>query len=93
MRSHNSDAVDVLGFFERRHADDAAGFVPYDEFIRRPAALSADRNTPIAIHCHRRNVSAIAAPELAALGFSDIVDLDGGMNAWVPSGRTLIRTP
>ena len=38
-------------------------------------------------------MSAIAAPALAALGYTHIIELRGGMEAWKASGRTLLTTP
>jgi phage shock protein E len=66
--------------------------IPYDQIAEHVGALPADRSTPLAIYCRSGNMSAIAAPVLAGLGFTDIVELRGGMNAWVSSGRTLITT-
>jgi rhodanese-related sulfurtransferase len=34
-------------------------------------------------------MSAIAVSTLKALGYTNIVELSGGYNAWVQSGRTL----
>ena len=36
------------------------------------------------------NMSATAAETLAAMGYSDIVDLRGGMEAWQAAGRDLL---
>ena len=36
-----------------------------------------------------RNMSAEAAQTLSAMGYTDIVELDGGMRAWSESGRPL----
>jgi rhodanese-related sulfurtransferase len=36
------------------------------------------------------NMSAIAGRELLALGYTDVIELDGGMQAWQASGRTLL---
>ena len=35
-------------------------------------------------------MSATAAETLAAMGYSDIVDLRGGMEAWQAAGRDLL---
>ena len=35
-------------------------------------------------------MSTIAAQSLSRLGYDDIVELDGGMQAWEQSGRGLI---
>jgi rhodanese-related sulfurtransferase len=66
--------------------------IPYTEIAQRESELPADRGTPMAIYCRSGFMSAIAAPELAALGFTDVVELSGGMDAWRASGLTLITT-
>ncbi len=67
--------------------------IPYNEVAQRAAELPANRATTLAIYCRTGNMSAIAAPTLAALGYSHIVELKGGMQAWQASGRTLLMTP
>lgn len=64
--------------------------LPYDQVADRAGELPADRATPLAIYCMSGNMSAIAGRELLALGYTDIVELDGGMQAWRSSGRTLL---
>lgn len=66
--------------------------IPYDAIAAHVAELPTDRITPLAIYCRSGSMSAAAAPELAALGFTDIVELRGGMDAWVADGRTLLLT-
>ncbi len=67
--------------------------IPYDQIQQQVAALPADRATPLAVYCRSGNMSAIAVQTLAGLGFVDIVELRGGMDAWRASGRTLLMTP
>ncbi len=57
--------------------------------IAESSDLPADRSTPLAIYCRSGNMSAAAVDDLEALGFNDIVELEGGFNAWVASGRPL----
>lgn len=57
--------------------------------ITESSDLPADRSTPLAIYCRSGNMSAAAVDDLEALGFNDIVELEGGFNAWVASGRPL----
>jgi rhodanese-related sulfurtransferase len=64
--------------------------LPYDQVQARAADLPADRATPLAIYCMSGNMSAIAGRELVALGYTDVIELDGGMRAWQASGRTLL---
>ena len=66
--------------------------IPYNQIAQHADELPADRSTPLAIYCRSGNMSAIAAPVLAAMGYTHIVELRGGMQAWVADGRDLITT-
>lgn len=52
--------------------------------------LPVNKSTPILVYCRSGHMSGIAAQELARLGYTNITDLAGGMNAWTASGRTLV---
>lgn len=67
--------------------------IPYDRVGSGAAGLPADRSTPLAIYCRTGPMSAAAAGELARLGYRDVVELGGGMQAWAASGRPLSATP
>jgi rhodanese-related sulfurtransferase len=67
--------------------------IPYNQIAQQAAELPANRGTTLAIYCRSGNMSAIAAPALAALGYTHIIELKGGMQAWQASGRTLLTTP
>ena len=62
--------------------------IAFDE-IAESGDLPDDRSTPLAVYCRSGNMSAAAVDDLEALGFTDIVELDGGFNAWKASGRPL----
>ena len=64
-------------------------FVPFDKIEQRASRLPADRTTPLAIYCRTGSMSAAAAKTLASLGYTDVVELQGGMRAWKASGRSL----
>lgn len=51
-----------------------------------------DRNAPIILYCRSGNMSEQAAHALAELGYTNVWDVPGGMNAWQNSGRTLLQT-
>lgn len=66
--------------------------VPFDE-IARSSALPDDRDTPLAVYCRSGSMSADAVRELAALGYTDVVELEGGFNAWIEADRPLEPFP
>lgn len=64
--------------------------VPFDQIEQRRAELPADRNTPLAIYCRTGPMSTTAAATLTALGYTDVVELRGGMKAWRAEGRDML---
>jgi len=62
--------------------------VPFDQ-IAASTTLPTDLATPLAVYCRSGNMSAAAVKDLRAKGYTDIVELSGGYDAWVQSGRTL----
>ncbi len=62
-------------------------FLQYDRIDA--AALPSDRDTPLVVYCRSGSMSAEAVVTLAGLGYTNIVELDGGMNAWRASGRQI----
>ena len=63
--------------------------IPFDR-ISASRELPADLDTPLAVYCRSGNMSADAVDDLEALGYTDIVELEGGFNAWEASGRELV---
>lgn len=51
--------------------------IPFDQLAARAAELPADRAAPLAIYCMTGRMSAIAGDTLAALGYTDVVELRG----------------
>ncbi len=66
-------------------------YIPYDQLTARAAELPADKSAPIVVYCRSGNESAIASQTLLDLGYTNIENLDGGMNAWAESGRQIIQ--
>lgn len=65
-------------------------FVAYDS-IQTWGGRPDDVTTPIAVYCRSGNMSATAARTLVDLGYTNVVDLAGGMDAWVAAGLQLER--
>jgi rhodanese-related sulfurtransferase len=64
--------------------------IPFDRIAEQADRLPADRTVPIAIYCRTGPMSATAAEALRSLGYTDVVELQGGMKAWQASGRPLV---
>ena len=62
--------------------------IPYDEIVADDR-LPPDRSTPILLYCKTGRMSEEAATALMDAGYTNVVHLDGGMDAWVAAGRTL----
>ncbi len=67
-------------------------YVVFDQILDWEG-LPEDRGAPVVLYCRSGNMSGQAARELANAGYTNIVDLDGGMNAWAATGRDLERDP
>jgi phage shock protein E len=63
--------------------------IPFDRVAERAAELPVDRAVPLAVYCMTGRMSAAAAGTLAGLGYTDVVDLAGGMRAWRADGRPI----
>ena len=72
------------------HIEGTDSFVAFDE-IADWDGLPSDKAAPLAIYCRSGNMSATAVETLSALGYRNIVELDGGMNAWSSADYGLLN--
>jgi phage shock protein E len=66
-------------------------YIPYDQLAARASELPADKSAKIVVYCRSGNESAMAVQTLLSLGYTNLENLDGGMNAWQASGRTIVQ--
>lgn len=65
--------------------------VPYERIEDSASILPADRGTPLAVYCLTGRMSAAAVAELSAMGYTDVVELFGGMRAFGAAGLPVRR--
>lgn len=63
--------------------------IAYNEMDKRLGDLPKDRDAKIALYCLSGRMSADAAETLVGLGYTNIWDLEGGMEAWEDAGYRL----
>jgi phage shock protein E len=66
-------------------------YIPYDQLAAKASALPANKGARILVYCRSGAESAMAAQTLLDLGYTNVWNLDGGMNAWQAPGRTLVQ--
>jgi rhodanese-related sulfurtransferase len=71
VRTPGETALGVIG---------GARLIPLDALAQRATELP--KNQPIVCVCRSGRRSATACKQLAALGFTDVTNLNGGMHAW-----------
>jgi len=64
-------------------------FIPYDKTMVELARYPADKSTRIVLYCRSGHMSDIAARELVRQGYTNVINLDGGMIQWEKSGFPL----
>jgi len=86
----NRTTINVHVPFEGAIAGTALS-IPYDQITQQAGKLPVNHTSPLAIYCRTGRMSAIAATTLKTLGYANIVELHGGMQAWQASGRSLLQ--
>ncbi|MCP9272519.1 rhodanese-like domain-containing protein [Mycolicibacterium arenosum] len=64
--------------------------IPFDQITSQAGRLPADRDTGLAIYCRSGPMCTAAAQTLRDLGYTEVVELRGGMRAWKADGRPLL---
>ena len=65
--------------------------VPFDKVAQQLDAFPADKTAPIVVYCRSGSMSAQASKTLAELGYTQVYNVVGGMNAWQAAGYQLVQ--
>lgn len=65
-------------------------FIPYDEIRDHLDQLPA-KDALIVLYCRTGSMSTAAARDLVAEGYTNVVEVDGGFNAWQAAGYELLH--
>ncbi|MDH5412831.1 MAG: rhodanese-like domain-containing protein [Flavobacteriaceae bacterium] len=93
IQVENIQLVDVrtLGEYNSGHIKNAILIDFYNPEFYNEMNDTLDKEKPVYVYCRSGNRSGKAAKELEKLGFSKILDLDGGINSWTRRGLSLER--
>ncbi len=66
-------------------------FIPYNQIPQNIDKLPTDKNAKIVVYCRSGMMSTTASEELVNLGYTNILNLSGGMMGWEQSGYSLVN--
>lgn len=78
---------------EQTHIPGTDAFVPYNEITENLDILPQEKSTPILVYCRSGSMSKTASEEIAQLGYTNVYDLEGGINAYREQNNEVVITP
>jgi rhodanese-related sulfurtransferase len=61
---------------------EGATLIPFPEFLQSLDKLPADKNASILVYCASGHRGGMVMMALRMLGYTDVINLNGGLNAW-----------
>lgn len=78
---------------EQTHIPGTDALIPYNEISENLNQLPKDKSTLILVYCRSGSMSKPASQEIAKLGYTNVYDLDGGINAYREQNNEVVITP
>ena len=69
---------------------EGAFLIPHEEIELELDSLPTDKDTTILLYCRSGNRSQVAAKMLVSLGFTDVIELESGINGWKDAGYSVV---
>ncbi len=67
-----------------------ATLIPHDQIDEQEDSLPDEKDSPILVYCRSGNRSGEAAKSLLSLGYTNVTELDTGINGWKDAGYSVI---
>ncbi len=65
--------------------------IPYDQIDQNLAKLPRDKATMIVVYCRNGRPCGIASAALVKLGYTQVLNLVGGLDAWQKAGYPIVK--
>lgn len=78
---------------KQTHIPGTNAFIPYNDIATSAGQLPEDKSTPILVYCRSGSMSKTASQEIAELGYTNVYDLEGGINAYKEQNNEVVITP
>jgi len=92
QRDKNAQLIDVrtADEFKSGHLEGAVNINFHDKDFAEQLAI-LDKNEPVMVYCAVGGRSGKAAATLWQLGFTNVTDLAGGINAWKANSKPVVQ--